>query len=164
MHLQALEWIRAHATTEEVAVLDLGGRNVNGTPRRLFPAAAPYRVLDIADGPGVDIVADAATWEPDRVYDVVVCAEVLEHTPAWRDILATAHRAAREGSRLILTTAAPGRPVHSGIDGRPQLHPGEHYANIEPAELLTALQAAGWRQVVIDVRHHPNDVRATAVR
>jgi hypothetical protein len=64
MHDQAMAWIAKHATSEPVTVLDIGGRDVNGSPQQLFPAAA-YTVLDIRPGEDVDIVADAATWDPD---------------------------------------------------------------------------------------------------
>jgi SAM-dependent methyltransferase len=163
VHDQALEWIARHATTDPVAVLDIGGRDVNGSPRHLFPAAA-WTALDELPGGEVDIAADAATWEPgDRRWDVVLCAEVFEHTPAWPAICVTAFKACAPGGRLIVTTAAPGRPPHSGVDGgTPRL--GEHYANIDPAALLLTLKGAGWADVVIDVQHDPEDVRATAVK
>ena len=80
MHPEAYEWVRPHATSEPVEVLDIGGRNINGTSRDHFPHATRFTVIDIAEGPGVDVVADAATWTPDRSYDVVVCTEVFEHT------------------------------------------------------------------------------------
>ena len=62
-----------------------------------------------------------------------------------------------------MTTAAPGRPPHSGVDGGP-LHPGEYYANIEPERLRDALEVAGFADIVIDVQPSPSDVRAVAVR
>lgn len=164
MHPEAMAWISQYATTDPVTVLDIGGRNINGSPRHLFPAATVYTVLDIADGPGVDVVADAATWVPDREYDVVVSAEVFEHTSVWPQICATAHKALKPGGRFIATMAGPGRPEHSAIDGGWTLHPGEWYANVEPADLLEVLKAAGFVDITVDRQNHPADVRAVATR
>jgi SAM-dependent methyltransferase len=159
-----MAWIAKHATTDPVTVLDIGGRDVNGSPRHLFPAATRYTVLDIRPGE-VDIVADAATWNVgDRRWDVVICAETFEHAAGWRAICRTAYAACAPGGRLIVTTAAPGRPPHSAVDGEFRLLPGEHYANIRPAELERVLAEAGWADVVVDVQPSPADVRAVAVK
>jgi SAM-dependent methyltransferase len=164
VHPEALAWVEQHRTDDPVSVLDIGGRNINGTPRPLFPNATVYTVLDIAPGDGVDVVADAATWKPDRRYDVVVCCEVFEHTDAWPVILRTAYRALRRGGMLIATMAGPGRVPHSAVDGGPRLYDGEHYDNVEVAELADALTAAGFVRVVVDEQFDSNDVRATAYR
>jgi hypothetical protein len=164
LHAEAFAWIASHATDAPVAVLDLGGRWVNGSPRGLFPNATTYTVVDILPGPNVDVVADAATWEPDRLYDVVIAAELFEHTPVWPTICATAFAACRPGGRLVVTTAAPGRPLHSGVDGGPALHPDETYANIDPDELRAALERAGFEDITVDVQPAPADVRAVAVK
>ena len=164
MHDQALQWIAKYATSEPVKVLDLGGRDINGSPEHLFPAAACYTVLDIRPDEGVDIAADAATWQPTDWWDVVICAETFEHTAAWRAIIRTAYAACAPGGRFIVTTAAPGRAPHSAVDGEFRLLPGEHYANIRPAELQRALIEAGWADVVVDVQDRPADVRAAAVK
>jgi SAM-dependent methyltransferase len=164
MHPQALAWIAAHATTEPVSVLDIGGRNVNGSPRPLFPNAMDYMVLDILQGEDVDIVVDAATWEPDRQWDVVLSAECLEHAADWPAICQTAYKACAPGGRFIITTAAPGRPVHSGVDGGPVLHPGEHYANVPALELERVLLETGWREVQVDSQPSPADTRAVATK
>jgi SAM-dependent methyltransferase len=164
MHAEALEWVGRYATTEPVAVLDLGGRNVNGSPRHLFPAADPYVSLDIEPGRDVQVVADAATWKPDRAYDVVVCTEVFEHTFVWPQICVTAYSALRPGGRLIATMAGPGRLPHSAFDGGPHLYAGEHYGNVEPLFLNSVLKVAGFTDVVVDQLLTAGDVRATAVR
>ncbi len=164
MHPEAYEWVAAHATVDPVTVLDLGGRYVNGSPRELFPNAIVYRVLDIADGPNVDVVADAATWTPDREFDVCLATELFEHTPVWPDICRTALKALRLGGRFVATMAGPGRPVHSGVDGGGWLHPGEHYANVHPDALLDALKAAGFVDITVDVQPSPSDVRCVATR
>lgn len=162
MHSEAFDWVRQHATDQQVSVLDLGGRDNNGSPRSLFPRAE-YVVLDLADGPDVDIVADAATWTPDRSFDVVLATELFEHTPVWPQICRTAHAALVAGGRFIATMAGPGRPAH-GAWGDPWLVPGEHYANINPADLRDVLERAGFSDIVIDQQHSPADVRAVAVR
>lgn len=163
MHTEAYEWVRAHVPAESVEVLDIGGRNINGTCRDLFPFATRYTAVDIADGPGVDIVADAATWTPDREYDVVVCTEVFEHTPVWPDVCRTAHKACKPGGLLILTMAGPGRAGHSAVDGG-HLRPGEYYGNVEPDELRLALEECGWNDIIIDSLESSADVRAVATR
>jgi SAM-dependent methyltransferase len=168
MHEQALAWVAGHATAEPVDVLDIGGRDVGGpwggSPRALFPNAAAYHVLDLEAGPDVDIVADAATWQPNgRRYDVVVSMECFEHTPRWPAILRAAYAALKPGGRLIATMAAPGRPPH-GAHGAAALGPGEHYANIRPAALRAALVNAGFDAVVVDEQPAPADVRACAVK
>jgi len=163
MHTEAFEWVRTHVPTESVGVLDIGGRNINGTCRDLFPFATSYTGLDITEGPGVDVVADAATWTPDREYDVVVCTEVFEHTSVWPDICRTAHKACKPGGLLILTMAGPGRAPHSAFDGG-HLRPGEYYGNVEPEELRAVLEECGWNDIVIDSLVSSSDVRAVAIR
>jgi SAM-dependent methyltransferase len=168
MHPEALEWVAEHATAEPVEVLDIGGRDVSGpwggSPRHLFPNATSYHVLDIADGSDVDIVADAATWQPNgRRYDVVISMETFEHTDAWPAICRTAYEALLPGGRLIATMAGPGRPPH-GAWGAPDLEPGEHYANIRPARLRQVLEQVGFVDVLIDQQPQPADVRAVATR
>jgi hypothetical protein len=165
MHEQAMAWIAQHATEEPVSVLDLGGRDINGNPRHLFPNAAVYTCLDLRPGDGVDIVADAAHWDPDgRRWDVVVAAEIFEHTSSWPAICRTALKACSRGGRFIVTTAGPGRPPHSAIDGLFRLLPGEHYANVPGPELERVLVEAGWRDVVVDCRPSPADTRAVAIK
>lgn len=164
MHPEAMEWVARHATADPVAVLDIGGRDVNGSPRHLFPAADPYRVIDIADGPNVDVIADAAMWVPDREYDMAICTEVFEHAPYWQEILVTVLAALRPGGVFVATMAGPGRPPHSAIDGGWQLHPGEWYQNVEPDWLRAALEAAGFTEIVVDQQHSPADVRCRAVK
>ena len=164
MHPEAYEWVSRFATDEAISVLDIGGRNINGSVRPLFPNAS-YTVLDIRKDQGVDIIADAAVWHPyPRRWDLVLCCETLEHAPAWREICVTACRALRPGGRLVATMAHTGRPAHSGIDGGPVLHPGEQYQGIDPAALREALEAAGFADIEIDVRPSPADVRAVATR
>lgn len=163
MHEQAYEWVRRYVPPAmPMTVLDIGGRDINGSVRPLFPDATVYRVLDINDGPNVDIVADAATWTPDLEYDVVVSAETFEHTAVWPQICATAYNACKRGGMFIATMAGPGRPAHSAIDGQFRLLPGEYYGNVNPEDLWAVLVDCGWREVIVDQQDRPADVRAVA--
>lgn len=140
MHVQAAQFVRVSVDAFRVggarAVLDLGGRDVNGTLHGLF--SSPVTTVDIADGPGVDIVADAADWFPDRLYDVALCTEVFEHTPRWPEIIGTAHVALRTGGLLIATCATGNRPPHGAATDHPL--PGEHYANVDPDAVRAVLE------------------------
>lgn len=129
------------------SVIDLGGRDINGTVHSLF-VTKPF-VIDIAPGPGVDVVADAADWVPDREFDVVLCTEVLEHTPRWPGIIRTAHNALRPGGVLILTCATHGRPPHGAATTFPL--EGEYYANVDPDAVALALDGRGFRQRMVRV-------------
>ena len=154
--------MEARRSDDGLAVLEIGGRWINGGVRDLFPNADPYVSLDIVDGPAVDIVADASTWVPDRSYDLIVCTEVFEHTTEWPQILRTMASACVPGGRLVLTMAGPGRPPH-GASGGPW-EPGEHYENVDPEDLRRELAAAGWTCIDVDHLPIPGDTRATATR
>lgn len=160
MHPEVIEWVQRYATVEPVTVLDIGGRDLNGSTKPLFPLA-DYTVLDIRDDPEVDIVADAATWTPSREYDLVLCTEVFEHTPDWPQIIATAHKALKSGGRFVVTCAGPGRAPHSAIAAT-GLKPGEYYQNVHPDEMRQALESAGFGN--IEVERLRRDVRASAVK
>lgn len=76
MHNEVMSWLNRVLPAEgdrELWVLELGSRNVNGSPRAFFPKAClagRYIGVDICPGwkpgdplpDGVDVVADAATW------------------------------------------------------------------------------------------------------
>ena len=150
MHSEAYEWVRRFRSDEsDLYVLDLGGRNINGSALDHFPNA-DKTCLDVAPGWGVDIVADASTWEPEGEWDVVLCCEVAEHTASWPGIMATAFRALVPGGELIFTCAGPGRHPHSGVDGGRRLFPGEHYANVSVEELADVLTDVGFVDVITD--------------
>lgn len=142
-------------------VLDLGGRDVNGTPRHLFTDVALYTVVDAVEAPNVDVVADAATLDLGYLYDVVVCTEVLEHTDRAADIVGTARRHLKPGGAFVATMAGPGRHPHSAHGGAT---PGgdEFYENVEPDRLASWLSKAGFDTWTID--QSGLDVRCTAFR
>jgi SAM-dependent methyltransferase len=160
MHPQAYAFVKRAAEPLELEgarVLEIGSYNVNGSVRPLFADAAEYIGVDKRDGPGVDIVADGAQVDGLGAFDVVVCCEVLEHTPDPQAILDAAYHSLKPGGLLILTAAGPGRPPHGVMGGAVG---DEFYANIEPDALDLLLWE--WERVTITEDRRAHDVYATA--
>lgn len=159
MHSEALAYVNRFASDAAVTVTEFGSRNINGTPRGLFPNATWWGV-DTVDGPGVDEVADAATWTGEPA-DLVICCEVFEHCATWELLVDSMVANAKVGGRVIVTAAGPDRLAHSAVDGGP-LRPDEHYANIDPDTLRMVMKAAGLGSIEVEIRG--GDVYATGVK
>lgn len=155
MHQQVADWVAAEAVLDtgrcpSPSVLEIGSLDINGSVRAAFPHAASYHGVDLVAGPGVDEVADAADWRPPRAYDVVVCAEVLEHAPRWEAVLRTCWDALAPGGLLLMTCATEGRAPHSAIDGL-EVRPDEHYGNVPPGDVVALLRRLGADRWSIEV-------------
>lgn len=159
MHPEARAWIAANAC-RALTVIEIGGRNVNGTVRDLFPGSH-YTAIDRVPGSGVDVVADGATWKPPKQVDVVVCCEVLEHTPTAEQIVANARQMLKPGGLLLLTAATDGRAHHSATDGGP-LRDGEFYRNVSREMLAGWLAKYARHQIEVD--RDRGDIYAAAWR
>lgn len=159
MHAEARTFIAQHAGTVG-AVVEYGGRDVNGGVRDLFDAER-WVSIDLQPGPGVDVVADAATWRPAHLADLVVCCELLEHTEHCARIIANAAATLRPGGRLLLTAACDPRAPHSGVDGGP-VQPGEPYRNVDPDDLAAWL-ADGFDEFRVEAHRDRGDVYAVAI-
>lgn len=124
------------ADRRALRALDLGGRDINGGIRDLFPASTEWTGVDIVPGPGVDIVRDCTLGWPDFLpkFDVVVCTEVLEHVEKWWDLVRTCSQALDTHGILFITAASEGRRPH-GASGEMWPPPGEWYRNVLGGEL-----------------------------
>lgn len=148
MHAAALAFYRANlAALPPLSVVEFGSCDMNGSVRDVYTASS-WLGIDVQDGPGVDVVADVATWRTDQRFEICVCAEVFEHTPDWRAILATAFDVTTPDGVFVASCATGLRPPHSAVDGGP-LRPGEYYANVEPDEMWQALDAQDWAQIAV---------------
>lgn len=120
-------------------VLELGSRDINGSPRQCFPRPAFYLGIDCHAGPGVDAVGvvhqvlEARSLE---LVDVVVSTEMLEHDPYWEQTLASSVALLKPGGLFLLSCASPKRGAHH-LEDSPI--PG-HYQGLGPADLLPVLQ------------------------
>ena len=115
-----LEYVQAHLSTEEVRgkkVLELGSYDVNGSPRPYVEGlgATDYVGVDVAPGPGVDVIC-AAEQAVDRFgvqsFDIVISTEMLEHVRDWRSVVSSMKRVLRPGGLLVVTTRSRGFHVH----------------------------------------------------
>lgn len=160
MHAECFEYVKQFATLEQIQIVEIGSRDINGSVRPLFPRAT-FTGLDLSPGRGVDIVIDATQWQPPERVQCVICCEVLEHASNWREIIDTAATWLCDDGRIILTCAGPGRAEHSAIDGGP-LRPGEYYLNLTDTMIAEQLMSAGFSW--IDCEQRGNDIQATAIK
>ena len=158
MHPQALAFYEENlAPLPPMKVVEFGSCQMFGSIRSVYPQAASWLGLDIQAGPGVDLIQDAATWETDERFDLVICAEVFEHTPDWRAILGKAYEVLNESGRLVASCATNDRPPHSAFDGGP-LRSGEFYRNVPEEEMRESLNWVGFTSTVrVADGHFGND-------
>lgn len=168
MHEEAMSWVQQWGTHDpETIVVELGSRNTSGRGIRQFFTGTQYVGIDAVEGPDVDMVGNAATVRLSRPVDLVVCCELLEHTPYWREVLNNAFLMLKPGGRLIVTCAGPGRAVH-GVNHDDPDQPG-WYGNVPVHAIDQVLSSQGWSEVsVSEVDHNSTDLggtdsRATAV-
>jgi SAM-dependent methyltransferase len=153
--------------------LDIGGADVNGSARSLIPYVDRWIGLDIAPGPGVDVVADAtdgvclraALGSADQ-FDVVLCTEVLEHVADWRKIVENIWWVLAPGGFAFITAAGCGpgwgRRPH-GARGELDPPEGEYYGNVNAEHLAAWLEDIGVRfdgTFGVTSRPNPGDVYA----
>jgi len=116
MHVSVMKWVSQMVSDYNLAkrpTLEVGSLNVNGTTRTLFHGY--YWGVDMRRGRDVNAVHDIETGPviADRPFEVVVCTEMLEHTP--RPWLAVDNMLASltiHPGYLILTTRGPMFPPH----------------------------------------------------
>lgn len=161
MHPEARTFVACHAGRYP-HIVELGSRNINGRIVDLFDYDH-YTGVDIAPGEGVDVVADAAVWQPDHPANLVVCCEVLEHTAAAEQIVKNAAAMLADHGRLLVTAATNPRAPHSASDGA-SIRPGEWYRNIDPDQLARWMTDAGLHDVSVEAHHDRGDVYGTGVR
>lgn len=120
------------------AVLEVGSYDVNGGIRHLFSRAAKYVGVDLAVGPGVDIVAYGHELDhPDGSYDITLSGECFEHDPHWRETFLNMVRMTRPGGLVAFSCASRGRAEHGTMRSDRKVSPGtqsvgfDYYRNLE---------------------------------
>jgi hypothetical protein len=160
MHPGAFEFVGRYATADEISVIEIGSRDINGSVRAHFPGAT-WIGLDLIAGPAVDVVCDAMEYDPTQLVDMVICCEVLEHCMTWDSLIFHAAGWLKPGGKILITCGGPGRDPHSAIDGG-ALQVDEHYGNISQDELAEELHYAGFVQIEVSGNEHWRDTYAVA--
>ena len=107
MHPESMELMqdfRDRYMAEIGSVLDVGGADVNGSYRDLFPAWG-YVTLDHRDS---DICVDGYEWPEIGPYDVVISGQCLEHDPRFWLTLQNMTRVLKPGGLLCLIVPSQG--------------------------------------------------------
>ena len=157
MHEAVLDYFRELTEDARLAtffeyrrVVEFGSLDINGSVRKFF-RDCDYTGIDLAPGPGVDVVSAAKDWSPEpgsRPVDVVVSTEMLEHDCEWRESLANMARVLRPAGLKILTCAKTGREAHGTITAHSACSPltvamggerAEYYRNLTQADIESAI-------------------------
>jgi hypothetical protein len=158
MHNSVQVWVRNVISDDNITgkdVLDVGGRDVNGTVRPYIESLNPrsYIAVDMRPGPGVDLVCNAA--DLDEHADVIICTEMLEHAEQWHAALTGMVNCIRPGGTLLITTRSPGFAKHD--------HPGDYWRFTLPI-MRDALDCCGMNIVRLEDDPEAPGIFALATR
>lgn len=153
MHREAFEFcekaankIGRSASFDGMQIIDVGGRNVNGSVHQLFSGAI-FTTTDIMEDDGVDFVVDFSSvgivdlLDIESKFDVAISTEVLEHSPNWPNIVKNIVDCTKPRGWIIITCATDGRPPHSAIDGHYLTDmDNEYYCNVSQNDFLNVIE------------------------
>jgi SAM-dependent methyltransferase len=141
----ALEVILSNMSTKPKRVLEIGSRVADNQDeicnlRPLLPGSK-YIGVDMQDGVGVDVVADAAELPyKDHSFDLIICLETLEHAiDPWK-IANEIKRVVKIDGAVILSSQQ-NFPIH--------MHPSDYF-RYTPYGLAT-LVPPNWKKIVLGI-------------
>ena len=91
-------------------VIDVGGLDINGCYRGLFPEAE-YIGVDIVEGKNVDMIMDSDEWNKTKDADVVISGQTLEHVADIPKLLCSIFNVLKPGGLLCVIVPSAG-PRH----------------------------------------------------
>lgn len=141
----ALELILASMRATPKRVLEIGSRVADNQDeicnlRPLF-SNSHYIGLDMQEGTGVDVIADATKLPyKDRSFDLVICLETLEHARDPWKIAKEIERVVKKNGAIILSSQQ-NFPIH--------MHPSDYF-RYTPYGLATLIPDK-WQKVVLGI-------------
>jgi SAM-dependent methyltransferase len=144
-----------------IRALEIGARDFNGSVRSIVNTMQHewYIGIDTAPGPGVDAIGDGSDYQPRATPNLVICTEVLEHTPRACDVVCNIGRVLAPGGYALITCATDPRMPHSAVDGN-AVRDGEFYGNIRPIALMGWLRQARLEPLVFEIHQDRGDLYA----
>ena len=119
-------------------VIEVGSLDINGTVRKFFTECS-YTGLDVAPGPGVDLVCQGQDYDgPAESFDTVISCEAMEHNPYWQETFKNMVRVCKTGGLVLMTCATIGRREHGTTRSGAEFSPStvdlgwEYYRNLRP--------------------------------
>lgn len=106
-------FFQVYCTEDHGAILDVGSMAVNGSLRTVAPVGFSYTGVDLAEGPGVDVVLRDPNELPfeDGSFDVVVSSSCFEHSEFFWLTFNECARVLRAGGLIYLNVPSNG-PYH----------------------------------------------------
>lgn len=102
-------------------ILEIGSLDINGSIRRFFTDCF-YIGVDIAEGPGVDVVALGNELDfSSETFDMVISCECFEHNPFWWETFLNMIRMSK--GIVVFTCATEGRQEHGTTASNPECSP-----------------------------------------
>jgi SAM-dependent methyltransferase len=140
-------------------VLEVGSMIINGSIRKQF-FACRYKGIDLAPGPGVDLVHDMSNPGYWGLFDVVISLEVLEHAQKWRTVVKNMYDCVKPGGLLIITCAGPARAEHGTerTDAGSSPHTNGYYENIGLEDLSMYVEPHQFKEYYIAERRDRMDL------
>lgn len=141
----ALEVILSNMSSQPRKVLEIGSRVADQQEsicdlRPLLPKSK-YVGLDMQDGVGVDVVADANNLPfPNYSFDLVICLETLEHANNPWKMSEEIKRVVKKNGAIILSSQQ-NFPIH--------MHPSDYFRYTPYG--LTTLVPEKWQKVVLGI-------------
>ena len=131
---------------ENKCVVEIGSLNINGSVRKHFEKCV-YVGIDVASGPGVDVVCLGHEYDmPNNSFDVAISCECFEHDPYHIDTLKNMIRLVKPGGLIIFSCATTGRKEHGTPANEPESSPltvnlgWNYYKNLEEKDFKEKLK------------------------
>jgi SAM-dependent methyltransferase len=151
-------------------VLEVGSLDINGSLRSLFERC-DYVGLDVAPGPGVDVVCQGQAYAAaDASFDITLSVEAMEHNPHWRETFDNMVRLTRPGGLVVMTCATSGRPEHGTTRSKPHDSPltlglgWDYYRNLTATDFMRECRLDALGAHAFFTYHYSNDLFFLGVR
>lgn len=118
MHGRLRKWLETHKDkcTKGKRILDVGALHVNGSVRQVLPVSVG---VDMREGKGVDVVCKGENLPdkfPEKVFDVVISTDTLEHVENWRGFLRGMWYVLKDDGWFIISIASKKKGRHAYPD------------------------------------------------